>query len=302
MNDKTIALNFFQLAPLNENSDPTTRTEQLKQIADVFTQKVTSYLPIELSESRINLYGSIEKRGDYYLGTLVKNQISSIPPSYDDSSLKIAKLPLTDSQGLAYQTSFLYYPPARIVMIEHVKNGVSVKTLCDFIEKNFTVDSIEPLIVINPSKLQEFYNMSYIAKFQMKVSRLENGSIFGANKKTALGKIIDTADETNTNTFEYTLTARRKTGSLKRGKISSLLRSLLKYDEKEVNKLQVVGRQEDEGPNELIDFIEHKLKDRISVQKTRLIESFEVNDHYDKLIAVFNIHRPALTNYKVRNK
>ena len=294
MADKKIPLNFFQLNPITE---PPTQ-DDVDKVTKVFENLPAVLTPIKLSESNLSFYGNVEKRGNYYFGSVVKNQVNNIPPSFDEVSQTFAALPLGANQGLGYPASFLYDPKYRIVMIESTKNGVGISMLLGLISSNCGI-LIQPSLVINPSSLQEFYGMTIISKFQVKVAKIESGSIFKTKKNTSLGEIIHTTDDTNTDTLEYTLTKTKRKDSLKRGKISTLLRSLLKYDdEREVKKLIVMGKADEESGSETIDFIEHRLHDFIIVEKQRLISSFNPDEHYQKLLAVYQGH--DLSVYKVQ--
>ena len=303
MADKKIALNFFQLNPETENPDTDEHKEQLKSIGDIFTQLPTSFQSIHLSESRVSIYGNIEKNGSYYLGTLIRNQISSIPPSFDEAASKLTKLPLGDEQGLAYPTSFLYDPNVRIVMIESVRNGVSIGTFCSFLNKNFhNGDKVHPSLVINPAKISEFNNMTMITKFQVKIARIQSGTIFNSKKNTSIGQIIHSSDNTNTDTLDYALSVRKKSSSLNPSKIRNLVNSFLKYDDsKEVRKLIITGKEDEDSTSDTINFIDQKLEDFITVKKERLIESFDINDHYTKLLEVYSNHKSSLSVYKVKS-
>lgn len=300
MPEKNVNLNFFQLNPIDESVDADEYKKEIKAIAEMFNSPPTKFAQINLTEFHVNLYGNIEKQGDYFLGTLIKNQISSIPPSYDESTSTLAPLPLADHQGIAFSTSFLYDPSVRIVMIESVQNGIGIHLLCSFLNRNFKIPRIEPSIVINPSKLQEFLSMTVVSKFQVRIAKLQSGTIFSTKKNTALGKIIHSADETNTDYVDYALTARRSS-TLKKSRILMLLKSFLKYeDTQEVQKLVVTGKENEDAESDTINFIEQKLRDYITVERHRLISSFEINDRYEKLLEVYHNHKPSLNVYKIK--
>jgi len=297
---KRIPLNFFQLVPLEEENEKEAGKAQLNAIKTVLATLPATFLPINLSESRVYLYGSIIQRNGLYFGTLLRNQVANIPPSYDETDAKLEPLPFSNTQGLAYQTSFLFDPTYRILMLESVKNGVGISTVCDFINLNYPNVSIQPALVIDPQKLQDFFNMTTISRFSVKIAKLESGSIFSNKTNTSLGQIIKSADKTNTDTIEYALTAHRK-NSLNKGRISGLVRSLLRYnDTEEVQKLLVVGKEDDEGRRESIDLIDQKLRDSIEVERVRLISTFPVDEHYLKMEQTYATHKPHLSIYKTK--
>lgn len=303
MPDKRINLNFFQLNPVDEHADPVVSAGQINQIETVFANLPAAPNPVILTESKVNILGQVENRNGIVLGTFIRNQTTGIPPSYDEANSAVSPLPLLDGQGLGYQTCFLYDPAVRILMIESTKNAIGMGVLCAFLQKNVNVPTLEASIVINPEKLQEFYDMTAIYKIHFKVAKLENGGVFKTNKNTSLGQVIHSADKTDTDTLEYTLTkTKRKDGaSLAISKMKSIVKSLLRFeDTREVKTLVISGRQDDDSPTDTINFIEQRLKDSITVPQVRLIANFNIQDHYNKMEVVYAVHKAALNIYKIK--
>jgi hypothetical protein len=298
MPEKTINLNFFQLVP--ESVDQENPNKQVQAIKNIFENIPAVFNSIPRTDGTVNLYGSIEKRGDLFLGTLVKNQTSDIPPSYDENNNDLQALPLGANQGLGYSTSFLYDPEVRIIMIESQRNGVSIGVLCSFLNHNFDVPKLDAGIVINPTEMANFLEMGSYNKFQVKMARLENGAIFNS-KNRAIGQIIHAADNTNTDTLEFSLTVKKKYDTLSLSKIRNFVNTFLKFkDSEEVTVLKVSGRSDEDAGSETIDFIQQRLKDNFTVEKVRLNSSFSVKEHYDKMIVAYNKHRGGLKIYKLK--
>jgi hypothetical protein len=137
-------------------------------------------------------------------------------------------------------------------------------------------------------------------KFQVKMARLENGAIFNS-KNRAIGQIIHAADNTNTDTLEFSLTVKKKYDTLSLSKIRNFVNTFLKFkDSEEVTVLKVSGRSDEDAGSETIDFIQQRLKDNFTVEKVRLNSSFSVKEHYDKMIVAYNKHRGGLKIYKLK--
>jgi hypothetical protein len=298
MSEKTIYLNFFQLCPITEEEED--RKEQEKNLKSLFTNLPTSFIPIPRIDSSVSIYGDIVKSDGLFLGTLVNNQTSDIPPGFDETTGELEALKLELTQGLGYATSFVYDPEVRIVMIESVRNGVSIGSFCKFLIRNFDLPPIEAAVVINPSDLEKLYGFTSISKFHVKIARLENGNIF-KDKKKSVSQITESADNTNTDVLEYRLGVRKRKDSLSLTKIKSMVIDFLKYKEtEEVQKLDIMGREGDDSASESIDFIKQRLRDRITIEKERLVSSFQIHDRYDQLTATYKKHKKSLQVYKLK--
>jgi hypothetical protein len=297
--EKKISLNFFQLNPTIENADPAIRATELAQIANVFQNMPESFQPIELLESTINLYGSVENRNSFHLGTFVRAQTVNIPPDINLQNAELTPLPLNEGHGLGFPTCFLYEPATRIVMIESTKNAIGMGVFSAFLERNFVVPSLDAAFVINPRKLAEYGRMNVFTKLLVKVARIEHGTIFNTPKRAAIGQIIHAADNTNADILEYKIEKRGKGETLARSVVRQIVRSFTRYrDTDELKKLIVSGKEDDDSPVNTVDFIIQKLKDSITVRQRRLVESFEINEHYSKLIDVYKTHQAALAIYR----
>lgn len=298
-NDKNINLNFWLLAPEKESPDAVEYTKQREEIKNVFNSPPASFQPLELFDSTVNVYEKIEQRGLYFLGTLIRNQIYDVPPKYDEQKLELSRLPVEVGQGLGYQTSFLFDPRYQIVMIESTNNCVGISTFCALLKKNFNL-SVDPRLVIDPAKMSAFNKMGVITKFKVKIASLQHGDLLRTHKRSAVGQIIHSADDTNTDTLEYTLSVGKRKSALNRERIRGLVRVFSKYDEEEIKTLIVTGKETDESDSNTIDFIQQKLRERITVDRPRINTTFNVDLHYTKLIEAYDRH-PDLSVYKVKN-
>lgn len=298
---KKINLNFFQLTP--ETVDVDNAKDQIKAIKDVFNTPPEEFTPLMRGENKINLYSTptFHATEKVYLGTFISNQISEIPPSFDESTNKLEPLPLTENQGLGYPTSFLYDPELRIVMIESVKNGVNINTFCNFLHVNYDIATLQPAFVINPTELQKFYDMQFYKRFKVKIARIQNGNLLRSRKRTIM-QITNSADDTNTDYLEYGLSVRFKNETLSLAKIRNFVAEFLRYKEtEEVVSLSVSGREDDDAGLENIDFIQEKLRDFIQVGTTRLISDFAINERYHMLVDAYKRHRRNLQVYKLKH-
>ncbi len=297
MPNKKITIHFFQLCPEVETEEEIIAGNE--ELMKLFDSIPANFQSIGYEDSKVNLFDDLKKRSGLILGTLIRNQISDIPPKYNDVSRNIEPLDLTKDQGLGYATCFLYDPSLRIIVIESIRNGVGIGTLCTFLEKNFSLtNKIEAKFVINPSDLTRFYEMGSIKKFEVKIARIEGGSIFNQKKKS-INQITSAADQTNTDVLEYSLSVNRGHDTLSLSKIRDFVSNLLKFKgSEEVKTMKVTGKSFDSKSSDTIDFIQEKMVDSIIVERVRVVQSFKTEDHYDKLIEVYRKHKKSLQVYK----
>jgi len=293
--NKLVNLSFFQLSTAHSDETP----EDIKQISDVFENLPIKYSSIPVWDGTVSIYGKIEKKGSVYLGSLVKNQKVNIPPSCDDDNI-IEALPLGNKKGLGFATCFLYDPTYRVIMIESTSGSVGISVLCDFLETNFSLPPLEPGVVINPIDYARYLKFGTFTKFQVKIAKLENGTIFNSSNKT-IGQISKVSDKTNTQIFECTMSVGNRHEGLRKSIIRGMINGFLQYkNTSELKTLKISGRDKEDGRSETIDFIKQRLKDSFSVPTERLISSFDIPYHFSKMVEVYNKHKGNLSIYKVK--
>lgn len=294
MDYKNIACNFFQLVPTRAKTDEEYKL-QFKQLGDALRNIDKLNVPLSRSEDLIAQYGEIDKKGSLIFGTLVKVQMTNIPPSFTPTTQMLNPLNLTEDQGLGFPTSFMFDPEVNILMIESVRDAVGTAAFCRLIMQNMDIPAFEAAIVINPADLEKFYNMTSITKFEVRIAKLENGSIFQESGKKSVNQIISSADKTNTDVLEYKLSTSRTNPSLSVSRVKGFVKDLLGYKEtEEVKMLKITGKEIDDERAVPIDFIKQRLRGFISMEKQRLIGNFYIKEKYEKMAELYNKHRSGL--------
>lgn len=300
---KTIKLDFFQLSPTaKRKEDQIDQANAIKTILATLPD-IDNLKPLIRTESQVCLYGKLQRRAAFIFGTLVKNQMSEIPPRFNTKTGVINELDLTEWEGLAYATCFLFDPSMNMLMIESIPNGVTAHAFCGFLSKNLDMPGIEPLVVINPVDMQKFMNMTVITDFQVKVAKIENGSVF-TNPNNGVAKIMDSADDTDALVLDFKLHAKKNRHTLALHAIKQYVQGFISYkDTEEVQVLKVTGSETDEDPSTMIDFIKQRMHDKIEVERQRLIGTFSISERFDLMDEVFARHRQGLlTSYKIPAK
>ena len=300
---KTIKLEFFQLSPTTKRKED--HVEHANAIKTILTTLPNNddLKPLVRTESQVCLYGKLQRRSSFIFGTLVKNQMSEIPPRFNTKTGIINELDLLEWEGLAYATCFLLDPSMNMLMIEAIPHGVSAAAFCGLLTKNFDMPSIEPAVVINPVDMAKFMSMNVITDFQVKVAKVENGSIF-TNPKHSVAKVMDSADATDALVLDFKLHSKKKRSSLALQTIKQYVQGFNSYkDTDEVQVLKVTGSESEEDPSTIIDFIKQRMHDKIEVERQRLIGSFSITERFDLMDEVYARHRhDLLATYKILAK
>lgn len=292
---KTLNFDAFKLKVTNDQQD-------LIPFETILLDKRSAYRVLVKSSGPISVIADISRNGKFIYGTLAHNQMNDLPPFLDTTTGETGELPLTDTQGLAHYTSFLFDPELQFVIYESKQNGVSLKSFLEFFELNYSLPAIESEIVIDPIEIQRLNKMSVIKKFYVKIAKIENGEIFNS-KKTSFKQIIESADGTNTNALEYTITSGRgRDGSLTLNKVKQMAKDLLKFKEtEEVEKMVISGKETEEAPTDTIDFIANRVRIPIKVERKRFSTNFALKEKYDLLTEEYKKLQPHLIKaYKLK--
>jgi hypothetical protein len=181
-------------------------------------------------------------------------------------------------------------------MIESFRNSVSVTNLHAFLILNAGMPRCDPKVVLKPSDYIKYGNMTTFTKFHVKIAKIENGSIMVGNHGSA-NQIINAADDTASDTLEIKMTGKTTRGrdGLRVGKIRSFVDRFLPFREtKEVVTLEVSGRDDNDEPVTIVDFIKNKLTDKITVPGRRVQGTFAVQERKQLLVDVYSRHKNEL--------
>lgn len=293
MATKTINFNISKLVLKNADGE-------IVNLAEVWDLNRTNYGDVLQNGSPISLI-EIKQEGKFIFGTLAHTQMSDLDPVMDSKTKKIiGEIPLEDTQGLGHFTSFLYDKELSMIVYESRQMGVTLSSFCKFFEKNYQTAPIETEFVLDPQELAKLDKLTLIRKFSVKIAKVENGSIFH-NKKSSFERIIKSADNTNTNTLEYTITADRGEG-LTLNKVKQMTKDLFQYKgSDEVKKLEITGKETEEQAAEVINFVTNQVRVSIKVARERFSQSFTLKEKYALVEDEYMKSRPhLLLAYKLK--
>lgn len=276
MATKNIKFNFFKIEFHSDNF------ENFKQ---ALLTKIESPFPASSVNGNIHLLEEPRDFNGLICGTLIHNQMFGIPDSFDDKTKKNSKLNLTETQGLGYQTAFLFDPVIDFLIFESNKNGVSINNFINYYGINLKPDTLSHEIVIDPGDISKLENFKVIKKFRVKVAKIQNGAVF-ADKKSSFYSIGKAADISNSNYLDYTISAERKS-SLKLGIIKNYVKELLqKNTDEEIQTLEISGVDEEEN-SDVLNLIANKVTIEIQITKKRFNSTFTSGEKYDAVYKAY---------------
>jgi hypothetical protein len=231
----------------------------------------------------------IKQQQGFVLGTILSNQMSNIPSSYDKLEKKLTTLNIKPSQGLAHLTSFLYDPALKILMFQSNKNGASINTFCSLIESNIANVSIVPNFLLNPSDLQKLQEMTVIRKLFVKI--YNNGVPMNGVDKS-VEEMVSFANDANNDYFEFAIVNTRNQSSLKVPKILGFVKSLLgKKEEQAIEKIEVKGKGDAEKKMRTLNLITNRLRPHINIKTTRFTGEHTINSIFIEMSSLYLKHR-----------
>lgn len=296
---KKVSYNFFQLTPKkNTKTTPSEIQKALQRIHDTgdcfYRQEVGN---------KIIFVRNFNTKDGYFVGTLLVASSQNLPAKVDLDTLDVSRLPIGDREGIEKHGTFLIDPHANILVME--KSGVSSLQLCAYLSHCASLPKVQPSVIINPAKIQQFYNMTTITRFSVKIAQIEDSSSLfnGKDNGLSIDQVTDAADDTNTDELRYELAVsaqnKKLHKSLNKTKIANFIKEFLGFKEtREVRELKVTGEYLDEdGSSRIspIDLIQERLHDYIEIEEDRHSEIFNISLNHDRLIQIYAKHRKAVT-------
>ena len=260
-------------------------------------KELSSYTKIEHSDGHVNLYNLEERHKRYVLGTFVYNQTLNIPPSYNDVDKKPSELKIGKFDGLGFDSSFIYDRKTRILGLESKKPGTSLKSVEDFIIKNFVLADTCFKIVVLPDEYTKFLNATEYSRIEIDLAIPNNAmGILKQNEKSANNLLQVMQDLKGSNAKIIISNGRAKKNTLSLENVRQLVQSLFKSSQKEdlVRNLRVTGVDVDSENYQIFDLISNRLITQLRIEKTRTISQFQIKVKYDQLEGDFLLYRKEL--------
>lgn len=294
---KTTNVYYHQLLPIVDDLEDEIKRKIYQQCdKEIFTVK-ESYIKIDHSDGNINLYDRQERHNRYIFGTFVYNQTTNIPPVYNEAENKPTQLKIGAFDGLGFDSSFIYDKKTRILGLESKKPGTSLKSVSDFIKKNFNILDLDFKTVVLPDEYKKFLISNDYKRIEIDLAIPNNDmGILKPSEKSALNllELMQALNGSSTKIIVSNGRSRKKTLS---EKAVRQLAQWFKINEKGVEiakSFRVTGSDADTDNNHIFDLISNRLITNLTVNKTRTIGNFQIKSKYDQLKGDFLRYREQL--------
>jgi hypothetical protein len=288
---------YHQLLPIDDQLDDDVKRKIFKDCdREIFTER-DKYFKIDHSDGNINLYDLRERHNRYVFGTFVYNQTINIPPVYNESDNKPSQLKIGVFDGLGFDSSFIYDRKTRILGLESKKPGTSLKSVQDFLKKNFNILDLEFKTVVLPDEYKKFLNSTDYKRIELDLAIPNNDmGILKPSEKNA-SNLLDLMQELKGASAKIIISnGRFRKKSLSEQAVRQLAQWFKKdYKGEEIAKsFRVTGADADSENNHVFDLISNRLITELTVNKTRTIGNFQIKSKYDQLEGDFLRHREQL--------
>lgn len=297
---KSLNIYYYRIEPLNQN--PTTFKKELKQLSSALKIENPSnsnqYTAVSQTNGKTKYYGAKREVEGLFMGTFTFIQLENIPPKQDLETMRTNNLDLEESEGLGYQTAYLFDPKTNIFLLVNRRPGVTLKSIKRFLEVNFDLPEFVFVPVIRPSKLQQFLRKSDYSKITLRTADVSDKNSVLSQGETAFSQIGEGINKLAGAEISLTVKSQPKE-TLTKNHIVNFVSSIFRNNQIDnFKELKVWGS--DDVETETFDFITNRMMDKILVTKGRF-NNFRIEEVYSELLAKFGEHKVSLRNtYKIQ--
>ncbi|NLR67404.1 hypothetical protein HGH92_24080 [Chitinophaga varians] len=279
---------------------------EIRSFKEMLDHIPSSTDPMKKNDNKFNLDGDVVKRNGIYRGTFCLSQGNSLPPKVKFGS-EPQNLELDEDEGLGYYTSFFYDSDTQMIMVQYNRNGITANGIASFFKKNFSefIRKIEFKVVINPADLLRLGDFTEIRKVELSIAQIQGGGVLANDGvMRSFNELNSISDKTNANTINITLGMGFASGGMRRSAISNLLRLLQRADQGQgsITKMEVTGKEEDEGAMKVIDFITNKVIIDVSLPRYRHMNPTTLRSIINDAIVQYDLIKPQIATYRVRSR
>jgi hypothetical protein len=258
--------------------------KEFKLFLDDLIKNMTQSLPIE--DGSILVHRMVLE-GSRYIGSLVRSQRSDISPIFDETTNELKPIALQVQESIGHPTVFILEKNLRILAIESTMTGVSIKHFCDLLKKNFSHEIIFEL-VLKRNAYERFESLDILKNVVLEIAALDRGDIFKNAKSGSLLFMSRLSDKTRSGTMFVSLKADKK-ASLDKGEVESIVDFFrLKSTDSHIKQLIVKGRKHKSISVDVINFIQDKMIDKLSVTRAQFRDENSITERLNQLRQKFS--------------
>jgi hypothetical protein len=204
---------------------------------------------------------NVRRRGrTILLGEIVKGRMNDIPDKVNRRTAVGTDLGLTADEGIGRHAHFLYDPSLQVLLLQRdreVRHPAFVEAIVEPTGAEFLLS-----LVFKRDAQARLEQLRTIRKISFKIARPVNPQAF-RDLGLSAAAAIDLLNEQDGRFIEITISVgKQKRASLVRNAAMQLAQLLTGHGGADVRKVLVSGREDADGPIELIDLLEDRLTHR----------------------------------------
>lgn len=200
---------------------------------------------------------NVRARGHLLLGDIVKARMNDLPDKIDRTTCVPADLGLTANEGIGRHAHFLYDPHYRVLLLQRdreVRHPAFREAVASPIHAEFYLS-----LIFKRDAVNRLRRMRVFRKLSFKVARPQNPEALREIDPSA-GHAIDILNEHGGYNVDIVVSVgKHRRAALNRESILRLATGLLGRRGDDVRSIVVSGREDEEGPMEIIDLLEDRL-------------------------------------------
>ena len=251
MGEKSFKVNFFQVDLMHNDGS----------FADLLTRAAN------LSEDQRNANDDIrldnvefDDRIRVWFGALIKIRMTNLPEKINQISGQRDLLPISDDEGIAEMSAFLYDPQINIILIQKSQFGPSISKLSDFFAEKFLTLPMDFRVILKTDVLEKLQRMDKLYRFELKAARLRP-DLF-ANSRSVSG-LLNSLGNTGYAKLDIKLSADKRTGLARWLKnFANTLATGISAEGIDRVKVGVTYR---DGGGDMLDLLQCKMEEEVSL-------------------------------------
>jgi len=228
-------------------------------------------------------------------GFIERVRMTNLPEKVNRTNGTREGLPLADDEGLSEVAAFIYKPEQSVLLIQKSQYAPSTWALAEYIQEKCMCGPIGFNCVLKPDVIERLNRISTMIRFEFKTARVNPESL--ANTTGSTGDFLNSLSLTGYQQADMVLSAKRDSGGLSRW-LKTLALAMRRNVTDHVKTIKVTG-YDNEGHKDILDILEYKLEDKVTVNVTERTISFEIRR--GALYTSYGRYRDVLSRFLVRN-
>ena len=196
-----------------------------------------------------------------WTGAITKIRMESLPERMNQKTGACSSLPISDDEGIAETTAFLFDPAINILLTQRSSYGPRESVLAEYVQKKCNSLPFEINVVLKKDMYERLKNVATLYRLECATAKLSPDA-FSSNKSA--GSFLRSLGTTDYVSINLILTAEKKQGLAPWIKDLALL--LIKNISGRYKKLRI-GSTFTDGSTDILDLLSAKKEEIISLER-----------------------------------